>query len=267
MKCEAYRGEFEEATADVRLSRDASEHAAGCEACGRLYRERVALRGLVGELARVEAPADFEFRLRARIRAAEGTPRRRFFARPATQTASAALVACLVLLVAAGIYIKRPTHSTQQSVASGGAGEVSQPTASEATGARVENVPTKIETAKVSEGGRAADVINASAQGKTTAKGEAAQGRRAGVLTRSFAERAAPGLSRKGIDAGQVAMLSTPVPLKLPAGQQPMRVVLRDDNGASRVVSVRSVSFGSQQFVGGLRTSFRPSGETKEGVW
>ncbi len=266
MRCEAYRGELEEATADGSLSRGASEHVGRCDACGRLYRERVALRGLVAGLARVEAPADFEFRLRARIRAAERAPRKRFFARPA-QSATAALVACLALLVAAGVYFKQPTRPAQTADASDGAAQVSQPAAEQATGAPTENTTAKVETAEATTGGSAPALIEAGGEGKSAVKGEAVRVRHSGSAARTNVGNSAAGVSRKAVDAGQVAMLSTPVPLKLPAGQQPMRVVLRDDSGASRVVSVRTVSFGSQQFVGGLRTSFRPPGETKEGVW
>lgn len=264
MRCEAYKGELEEAGGGT-LSPAAAEHVGACEACARLRRERSALRGLLAGLPRVEAPADFEFRLRARIRASEGAPRRSLFARPAARAASAAVAACLVLL-AAGVYLKRPERQAPQAEVSGADPEAPRAAQAEAVGTPPESARPKVESVRADHGPRATAVIHRGPEAKPSAKAEAGHGE-AGEQTRTLALRSAPRLSRKGVEQGQVALSSTPVPLKLPAAQQPLRVILRDDSGAARVVSMRPVSFGSQQLVGVPRASFRPAVETKEGVW
>ncbi|HWW77171.1 MAG TPA: hypothetical protein VNZ44_17340, partial [Pyrinomonadaceae bacterium] len=74
--CKVFRREIGEASGRGDLASAAAAHADGCRACGETLRQREAVRGLVGGLARVEAPADFEFRLRARMAAAEVKGRR-----------------------------------------------------------------------------------------------------------------------------------------------------------------------------------------------
>ena len=76
--CKAYRSEIEESAGE--LSDLALAHVESCPACGEVLRVRESLRRLVGGLERIEAPADFEFRLRARIAARRGTRGGRPFA-------------------------------------------------------------------------------------------------------------------------------------------------------------------------------------------
>jgi hypothetical protein len=92
-------------------------------------------------------------------------------------------------------------------------------------------------------------------------------GEEAARVTADSALRPAPVRTR--LDSAGAASVSNPpaVPVQLSASRKPMRVVLRDERGASRVVSMRPVSFGSQEFIGRLNNSFRASNPTKEGVW
>ena len=70
-ECKVYRREIEEAAESAHVSTGARTHAASCRTCGDELRERESLRALVSGLGKVEAPADFEFRLRARMAAAK----------------------------------------------------------------------------------------------------------------------------------------------------------------------------------------------------
>src|SRR5215216_893690 len=77
--CKVYRREVEEAADGGVMSTGARLHVSSCHACGVELRERERLRALVGGLGKVGAPADFEFRLRARMAAAKaGGARARF---------------------------------------------------------------------------------------------------------------------------------------------------------------------------------------------
>src|SRR5919204_4464118 len=103
--CKAYREEIEELAGVGRLSLEARAHVNACEACRQLEQERASLRRLVAGLGRVEAPADFEFRLRARMAAARAAARRNPL-RPVYGFASLA-VAALFLVLSASLYVRQ----------------------------------------------------------------------------------------------------------------------------------------------------------------
>jgi hypothetical protein len=53
--------------------------------------------------------------------------------------------------------------------------------------------------------------------------------------------------------------------LKTPS--EPMRMVLRDERGAGRVVPMRAVSFGAQELIARENVSRQASVAENEGVW
>src|SRR5260370_13172491 len=67
MECRATRQEIDEGGG--QLSAQALRHVASCAQCLAFQNERARLRGLLTSLEPVTAPADFDFRLRARIAA------------------------------------------------------------------------------------------------------------------------------------------------------------------------------------------------------
>ncbi len=67
LDCRFIRREIEEAGPADSLSLNVSDHLDGCAACGVFFNEQVKLRELVSSLGTVAAPADFDFRLRARL--------------------------------------------------------------------------------------------------------------------------------------------------------------------------------------------------------
>jgi hypothetical protein len=69
MTCKRFRTEIEEAATAGALGAEAAAHVASCARCRAFGAGREALRGLVRGLPRVDAPPDFEFRLRARMAA------------------------------------------------------------------------------------------------------------------------------------------------------------------------------------------------------
>ena len=265
MKCEAYRNEFEESALGAGLSEAATRHLEACSACGLFLRERAALRSLIGNLERIEAPSDFEFRLRARLRAEAATPRRTLLGRLVTPTASTALAACFVLALATTLYIRQSEPALPDEGVSSGA-QVSATTKNEINvDAAIQNEDN--ETVKV----QAAATVKDEMTSKPSARNGVSEPNRArrGRVEKgnNFALMQADILVRQDPAEDEVAHLTTPVPVSLPASNQTLKVVLRDERGASRVVSMRPVSFGSQQFVGQAGNSFRASNASKEGVW
>ncbi len=68
-KCELVRRELEELLLDEQFSDAAAEHLETCAECREFERQQTKLRQIVGSLGTVNAPADFDFRLRARLAA------------------------------------------------------------------------------------------------------------------------------------------------------------------------------------------------------
>jgi len=67
MNCRNVRHEIEEAASRDLLSSEVNHHLSNCVACKTLFREQTRLQELVASLGTVEAPGDFDFRLRARL--------------------------------------------------------------------------------------------------------------------------------------------------------------------------------------------------------
>jgi hypothetical protein len=117
MKCKAVLKEIEELETGAAPTVEANAHLLVCVPCRAFADERHALRQLVGSLESVSVPADFDWRLRARIREAldESQPSRRwpFGFAPGVQAITLA-ASVTVLLVAVVIYRQtQPANGTQ----------------------------------------------------------------------------------------------------------------------------------------------------------
>lgn len=108
MNCKTCRDEIEESEGLQTLSQSASAHVESCPNCSSFREERLALRQMIGSLEVIAAPADFDFRLRARLAALRGRePDRVAWNRFALGTRSLALAASFVILVALGVVIRQ----------------------------------------------------------------------------------------------------------------------------------------------------------------
>jgi hypothetical protein len=255
--CKAYREEIEELAGVGRLSLEARAHVNACAPCHALEQERASLRSLVRELEKVEAPADFEFRLRARMASSRGGGRRNPF-RPVYGFAAIA-AAALFLFVSASLYIRqeqqrRPEPSRSGALTAEGSGDGAKPRQRE------------------DEVTQTADANTNGVAGRTTT---VSQGMRPKMRTRAAAlprdreiasrETAGQANAKKSLT---FAVRSAPtLTIPLGANTQPLRVVLRDEGGQARVVPMRSVSFGSQELIAREGPGRRASSADKEGVW
>ncbi|HEU4432738.1 MAG TPA: hypothetical protein VFR51_05035, partial [Pyrinomonadaceae bacterium] len=66
-KCETVRRELEELMLGEDCSMTATQHLRECGDCREFHQKQTKLRQIVGGLGVIEAPADFDFRLRARL--------------------------------------------------------------------------------------------------------------------------------------------------------------------------------------------------------
>lgn len=74
MNCKDTQAAIDSASRRNPIAQSASAHIAGCPDCRRYTDQSNALLALLSAQPRVEAPADFDFRLRARIARAESQP-------------------------------------------------------------------------------------------------------------------------------------------------------------------------------------------------
>jgi hypothetical protein len=267
MSCKKFRVEIEEAGQGATLGAAAAKHTATCASCRALRADREALRALVAELARVDAPADFEFRLRARMaRTEEAT--HTFSLRRAFVPGAAwlAVAGCLVLALGVFVHFHQPQNQSQQIASSGtdSTGTVAvkkTPPAEEAT-PRDGNEPTNISdvatTDKVNRNRVASRLTRAPRAGKFVLPNDA-------VEEIAGAQPAATQLESHSLESKSSPIyIGSPIPLPVTTQERRLEALFKDMRGAQRVVAVDPVTFGARE-----RTPQRASMKTvsSSGVW
>src|SRR5215213_4374697 len=99
--CEVVRRELDELMPEEACSAAATEHLRECASCREFHGQQTKLRQIVGSLGTVEAPADFDFRLRARLAQSNGSSVYWPFARRGLA------VAAMVIVFATGAIVVR----------------------------------------------------------------------------------------------------------------------------------------------------------------
>lgn len=251
--CKTVRAEIDEARGGAWLSRDSQSHVGACAGCLEFMEEREKLRSLVGTLERVEAPGDFEFRLRARMAAAkEAKPSRFFLFRPAPGLATLALAATIV----GSIYYSNATAPTAVQPSSHQP-SVAQTAAPATTRDANEAVKVKEEVKAVApsvEVERSAGVRPLRKDRRRSAapsRMDVAKAREEGAL--DFGFKTSPVIKSTNV--------------KLEVSSEPLRVVVRDERGARRRLPMNPVSFGAQSPVGKRRQPSPLAVADNEGVW
>jgi hypothetical protein len=90
--CRVIRTNLEHVLLDDELSPATAEHLQSCADCREFHRQQTRLRQMVGSLGTVNAPADFDFRLRARLAADADKPGFRFWTITVRGLATAAVL-------------------------------------------------------------------------------------------------------------------------------------------------------------------------------
>lgn len=244
-ECKAYRREIDAVADGSGVGTGARTHAAACRACGDELRARESLRALVGGLGKVEAPADFEFRLRARMAASKADGRRGRFggARWLYGFAPVAVAACFVV-VSATLYFRQaaqPSPSNTAAVAHNPARN-SEPAQVPSVNSQGRSAESGVEVKDIAQGKPATAAPPRSNKPMHRANARAVQVREVALKGERHTD-VAPNTLESGVTAAQVIHLS------LKSSAEPLRVILRDERGAERVVPMRGVSFGSQDFL------------------
>jgi hypothetical protein len=281
MNCQKCKIEIEER--DLRresLSDAATAHLAACASCSVFGAERLALSRLVGGLEKVSAPADFDFRMRARM-AAEASasaarPPRWFNLSPAAL--SWPLAACFALVISASLYFQpqpqqpiataTPDEQARNVVAAEETPTTAQQTSSnEATSQSAP--PMNVETPRSADAsalkntlGARRRVLPVRAAGQTTV--DVAQIRAAVEESNSASLLGSPlKYDPNSMSRGERAL----IPVQVSAQERPLKVLLQETGGGARTISVESVSFGSRDVIGRPATISKASLSTNQGVW
>ena len=244
IECRATRREIDRAEGGEQLSAPTLQHVASCAACRAFQNERARLRGLLASLEPVTAPADFDFRLRARIAAqGESVGPRSFFASFVLSTPAIAVAAVVVVVLGGSILWMAQHGGTQPStIASNPANQVREGNSTtidnSAPPSKLANVPGSTATTSTTGTNAKPDTpVYLVRGGKPQFKG-------AGSNQPSRYSRDLNAGSAPSIKQGQrVSDVSVSAPVK------PMVLSFQDDNGATRTFSLPPVSFGSQRLL------------------
>lgn len=253
-ECKTYQSEIEDSARG--MSDRARVHAESCGACGESLRASDSLSRLVRGLEKVEAPADFEFRLRARMASRKGGRGRfQMTRRGALYGYSTVAAAVCFVVISASLYLwqwhaRAPSDERKESVA------VESEKALQRNPGSVTSVPS--------------DTTNPAAVGVsgTTALMKQASGIRPRAGSRrQVRETARIEDDKRTVANNSFAVSSAPIMISVNRSAEPLRVVLRDEQGAAHVVRMRAVSFGSQELLSRDVAGARSDAKSEEGVW
>jgi hypothetical protein len=275
MNCQKCKIEIEERDSRrAYLSHAAETHLESCASCRVFGEERLALRQLVGGLERVSAPADFEFRMRARMAAERsvGASRASWFTfSPAAL--SWPLAGCLALVISASLYFQ-PRPGTPGTPATPSAGQpVAATTAQSTPNPFADAVPQDHRDASA---GTRSGVAVASLKNSPVRRRRALPspvGARAGVErelrpVEESASTSLMGATPRIAASGATRSESALIPVRLDAPEGQLKVLLRDTSGGARTISVDSVSFGSRDVIKRPGATYtKASLSSNEGVW
>ncbi len=269
-ECKLVRREIDEADLNQQLSSAVSQHLQSCPACRSFRDERRGLRSLMSSLETVAAPADFDFRLRARLAREKDRPHGVFAIGHLMGARSLATVALLLLIAVAGIIVRNRMSST------GGRAAV-----------KGTSIP-EVRTAKEEIKGTTPTVPPDTSQrvSKTVAsKGSQTPGSTV-PIQRHLVRTSAPGGQRttsavaqneQGVRESSVtpSIVVTPIRpteaepvVRIPIDARSLRLSVNNGRGSARTISLPSFSFGSQRVLAS-GFSFAPTAFEKEhkGVW
>jgi hypothetical protein len=247
MNCENIRREIEEAGSAGFLSAAALSHLEDCAACQTLSRQQTNLQAILSGLGTVEAPGDFDFRLRARLAGEKrmGAPYLPF-GNLSFGLRSTAVAAILLLLGSAVLFLA--LKSNPNAPVAGARDVAPKPAAPEPAVVNPVSGPGSNEMAKGSTGSEPKQIKENQLAGRRPPKEpgirrEVASNRTGNrVGTRDESQKGAQVLTRDQL-AGTYPTAAFPIN----ASYQNLKVSVDDSRGASRTISLPSVSFGSQR--------------------
>jgi hypothetical protein len=224
-ECKEARRQLDEFTL-AELAVNSLDHVTSCADCSEFRRRQMRLRQLVGNLGVVNAPADFDYKLRARIAQAETTKGSGFSWFEFSALRAGLLAAGILLAVTVSfIGFNKSANVNIPSVA------IRQ------------ELPTGTETVSlvgtVDAARPATFDSNNQQEEKPIKRYVATQTNNKRLATADFSKEAAPVFAIGPSKQGGVFPITT--------SGQPLRISVEDGSGNARVITVPTVSFGSQR--------------------
>ncbi len=260
-ECKTIRQELDEADPNQQLSNSAAEHLRSCSNCSAFASDHQVLRGLIATLQPVAAPADFDFRLRARLareksHAQNGAGIANFLRIP-TSVAAAALV---LLMGVAGVIIKNRIKTNTANLTASNNISATAPNAPAPTVPPNRGTEDVKAVAAVTGAGNPGsnDSHFASRLKHRAARTNPVVVRQPEIGVREFAVSPASVVLGEQVDkTGSV--------VRVPLDTHSLQISIDDGRGETRTISLPRVSFGSQRLV--ASQSFLPSVSPTKGVW
>ena len=263
LNCAASRSEIEESNIGQQLSAAASAHLQDCAKCRDFYESRLKLRQMVANLGTVEAPADFDFRVRARIAGERAGTSSGFSVGNWALGFPSIALATLLLIVGAGFAL-RVWYSPADNP---GIVLTAAPPMNEPVTSGNENSSDQTKVVTANEKGKPellAGDMGSGVRENTTQRIPAAKSiafvRKSRVATRELSSAPAPVI--KQVDA--IALDASPV-FPVETSAQPLNVSLDYAKRGSRTISVPALSFGSEGVLTGEGSSMVRT--STKGVW
>jgi hypothetical protein len=241
-RCEPVRRELEELRLNEDFSAATTEHLQTCLECRDFQRQHTKLRQIVGSLGTVDAPADFDFRLRARLAADSQAPSFRFWSFTVKGLATAAVL--LVFGVGALVVWQRAVHEKQPPLVAEAPRQVEEPGRREVQTFSINGV-THGTTPTVADNTKPSRRIQHSANAGTPKRP---------VSTMEFSSERANVVSNTQPASNNATVF--PIETSL----QSVKVSLDDGLGNARTISFPTVSFGSQRVLTTPANQFAPKG-------
>jgi hypothetical protein len=263
MNCRNVTSEIEQAEPGELLSAAVRAHLAGCAVCEKISREQSKLQTIISSLGTVEAPGDFEYRLRARL-AGEKRGERFYSLRSFSFGLRAAAVASLLLLIgSAFVFVTFKTRPDSPGTQDGNglaADALKTPNHS----------PDNVNAPRVADGPQQVAIGVKETDPKPV---DREPQRRRNLRNSTVAFKGSvrdvsqdQGLSQarvlKPFSEGFETYPTAAFPIN--ASYQSLKVSVDDGRGASRTISLPTVSFGSQQ---ALSQTASPLMASARGVW
>jgi hypothetical protein len=249
--CKEVRQTIEETGPELQAGPSMMNHLRQCNECLELFEQDKKLRQLLGSLSVVEAPADFDFRLRARI-AHERSHSRSSFLLPGNLSVGIPAVTFVGLALMAGLFLLWPRLRSTQEIAPVALVPSVQTQVAE-TLPRQESDPENFREKKDN------NIRSASAsRGSNFVSRKPVVAYKKPVVTDVKDSSVIGAMVLKQ----QNAVSDPPISLSFPV--QTLTVSVDDGSGVSRTISFPSVSFGSQRVLTNARSGLSPS---VKGVW
>jgi hypothetical protein len=235
INCRSVRREVEEKAPNTFLSSLATDHLSSCPVCANFRDEQEKLQAIMSSLGTVEAPDDFDFKLRARLATEKaGIGSRLPFSAFSFGFRSAAFATLLLAFAATLLLVSLRSNNnaplaTVQPVSTGGSSEpISSDKPAQGTAATIAkaNQPIVAAPSPRTVNVKPAAVALVRERGRTR--------------TKDFSASRAPLLNSSDLTAR-----ASEFPIQ--GSRQPLKVSVDDGRGSSRTISLPTVSFGSQR--------------------